>query len=497
MSFNGDGSIAKRQRTDMDGVIQRDHNDSYNKNYEPRRKRPEADPNNVLLFTIFNPVYPITVDVLHTICTPSGQVLRIVIFKKNGVQAMVEFDSIDTAKRVKETLNGADIYSGCCTLKIEFAKPTKLNVYKNDMDSWDYTNPSGAEKPPEAAQRSAPLLQEPRFGAPPQLFPKGGRQSPRNGPPPNFHRGGPGGPGSSGGGGYSDYDEGYSNGRPSAYGDYVGERFPPAPPVDNRFLMKGVGGGREGVLPPPPPPPRGAAPSYAGLASSNGLQGGTGCVLMAYGLDPQQANPDRLFNLFCLYGNVIRIKFLKTKEGCAMIQMGDSISVERCINHLKNAPLFGGTLQLGFSKQTFLSEVALPYTLPDNSPSFKDYTNNKNNRFMNPAMASKNRIQGPAKILHFFNTPPDIMEDQLVAVIEEKEVKKPLQVKLFPKKGDRSSSGLMEFETLEDAVNCLVLCNHMPIKHAESKFPYMMKLCFSSTRSISAKDGGKEDHQMQ
>ncbi len=28
---------------------------------------------------------------MHTICTPSGQVLRIVIFKKNGVQAMVEY----------------------------------------------------------------------------------------------------------------------------------------------------------------------------------------------------------------------------------------------------------------------------------------------------------------------------------------------------------------------------------------------------------------------
>lgn len=30
-------------------------------------------------------------DVLHTICQSSGQVLRIVIFKKNGVQAMVEY----------------------------------------------------------------------------------------------------------------------------------------------------------------------------------------------------------------------------------------------------------------------------------------------------------------------------------------------------------------------------------------------------------------------
>ncbi|XP_066900981.1 heterogeneous nuclear ribonucleoprotein L isoform X1 [Halyomorpha halys] len=452
MSFNGDTGVAKRQRTDLDGVQQRDHTDGYNKNYEPRRKRPEAEPNNVLLFTVFNPVYPITVDVLHTICTPNGQVLRIVIFKKNGVQAMVEFDSIDTARKVKDALNGADIYSGCCTLKIEFAKPSKLNVYRNDMDSWDYTSPG--------------------LG---------------------------GGPGASN---YMDYDDsGYQNGPPppSAYGDYVNDRYPP-PAVDNNVIqnstlyrmkwiffnmsdeigrfMKAVPG-REPLVPGPR-----AFPAPA----NGGSQGGSGCVLMAYGLDPQQANPERLFNLFCLYGNVIRIKFLKTKEGCAMIQMGDSVSVERCVQHLKNVPLFGGNLQLGFSKQTFLSEVAQPYNLPDNSPSFKDFSASKNNRFINAAMASKNRIQGPAKILHFFNTPPDITEDQLYQVFEEKDVKRPSQIKLFPKK-ERSSSGLLEFEDLADAVNALVYCNHAPIKNPDSKFPYMMKLCFSSSRSITANGG--------
>lgn len=59
---------------------------------------------------------------MHKICNPHGQVLRIVIFKKNGVQAMVEFDSLDAATRARENLNGADIYAGCCTLKIDFAK---------------------------------------------------------------------------------------------------------------------------------------------------------------------------------------------------------------------------------------------------------------------------------------------------------------------------------------------------------------------------------------
>ncbi|CAN9501520.1 unnamed protein product [Ophioblennius macclurei] len=98
--------------------------------------------NNVLLLTIINPIYPITTDVLYTICNNCGPVQRIVIFRKNGVQAMVEFDSVQSAQRAKASLNGADIYSGCCTLKIEYAKPPRLNVFKNDQDTWDYTNPN-------------------------------------------------------------------------------------------------------------------------------------------------------------------------------------------------------------------------------------------------------------------------------------------------------------------------------------------------------------------
>jgi len=131
-------------------------------------------PNHILLFTIFNPNYPITCEVLHTICSPIGKVLRIVIFRKNGVQAMVEFDTLEAAKTAKENLYGCDIYSGCCTLKIEYAKPTKLNVYKNDSDSFDYTNPNpGKNANPDQnvqTQVSSPqrpvLLKEPLVARP-------------------------------------------------------------------------------------------------------------------------------------------------------------------------------------------------------------------------------------------------------------------------------------------------------------------------------------------
>lgn len=85
-----------------------------------------------------------------------------------------------------------------------------------------------------------------------------------------------------------------------------------------------------------------------------------------------------------------------------MVQMGDSVAVERCVQHLNNIPVGSkGKIQIAFSKQNFLSEVINPYSLPDHTPSFKEFTGSKNNRFLSPAQASKNRIQPPSKVRQY------------------------------------------------------------------------------------------------
>lgn len=46
---------------------------------------------------------------------------------------------------------------------------------------------------------------------------------------------------------------------------------------------------------------------------------------------------------------VEQIKFLKTKEGTAMVQMGDGVAVERCVQHLNNIPIGSmGKLQIAW-----------------------------------------------------------------------------------------------------------------------------------------------------
>ena len=493
------------------------------------RKPAEPEkPNHILLFTVLNPTYPITCEVLNTICSPLGSVLRIVIFKKNGVQAMVEFDNVDTAKAAKESLHGCDIYSGCCTLKIEFAKPTKLNVYKNDNDSWDYTNPNLGKNPAEPAVSSAPvsqrpvLLKEPLARTSTSPTSVGSSQSASS---PTAQAAAaqaaanaaataiPSTTLINGANGISIVNtnpmlagippETYENGFVSAH------HSPPQMTTPNSTLtcssldvlagqrVLAAGGASAAIL-------RGAGLTAATAAaagttvanpgsSPTNSNGATtpgsythhqGAVCMVYGLTLEKMNANRIFNLFCLYGNVVRVKFLKTKEGCAMVQMGDSLAVERVVSNLNNNSFFESKMQLGFSKQAFLADVQSPYQLPDGSLSFQDFMGSKNNRFINPEMASKNRIQPPSKILHFFNTPPGLEAEDIEAIFVKNGSPKPKCVKMFPSKTERSSSGLIEFETLAEALEGLVICNHHPVPNSSSKFPYIMKLCFSSSRSI-------------
>lgn len=59
----------------------------------------------------------------------------------------------------------------------------------------------------------------------------------------------------------------------------------------------------------PPPPGQGAAPLIAGTNPNNPNAGvpQQGAVMMVYGMDYSKMSAERLFNLFCLYGNVVRV----------------------------------------------------------------------------------------------------------------------------------------------------------------------------------------------
>jgi len=82
----------------------------------------------------------------------------------------------------------------------------------------------------------------------------------------------------------------------------------PMPPRGGGPMRGGGGGGmpRGGGGGPPrggPPPP---LSSFDDDRNSGGMLQ-QGSVMMVYGLHPEKMNCQRLFNLFCLYGNVVRV----------------------------------------------------------------------------------------------------------------------------------------------------------------------------------------------
>ena len=95
------------------------------------------------------------------------------------------------------------------------------------------------------------------------------------------------------------------------------------------------------------------------------------------------------------------------------------------------------------------------FTLPDKTMGFEDFTHSKFNRFNTPQSASKNRVQDPKATLHFYNAPPEMNEDKIYDIVDI-ETEEDIKIKnmvIFPtKEGQKSSSGLIEFDHVSQSV---------------------------------------------
>ncbi|KAF3814045.1 heterogeneous nuclear ribonucleoprotein L-like [Mirounga leonina] len=115
----------------------------------------------------------------------------------------------------------------------------------------------------------------------------------------------------------------------------------------------------------------------------------------------------------------------------------------------------------------------------------KDFSESRNNRFSTPEQAAKNRIQHPSNVLHFFNAPLEVTEENFFEICDELGVKRPSSVKVFSGKSERSSSGLLEWESKSDALETLGFLNHYQMKNPNGPYPYTLKLCFSTAQHAS------------
>ncbi|KAG4392927.1 hypothetical protein AAZX31_04G218600 [Glycine max] len=129
-------------------------------------KRLEAE-SNVLLASIENMQYAVTLDVLHMVFSAFGPVQKIAMFDKNGgLQALIQFPDTQTAVVAKEALEGHCIYDGgFCKLHISYSRHTDLSIKVNNDRSRDYTIPNTPAvnvQPSILGQQSVPMMGPPQ-----------------------------------------------------------------------------------------------------------------------------------------------------------------------------------------------------------------------------------------------------------------------------------------------------------------------------------------------
>lgn len=118
------------------------------------------------------------------------------------------------------------------------------------------------------------------------------------------------------------------------------------------------------------------------------------------------------------------------KQDTCMAEMDSPKAVANVMKFLHDIVLFKCTLSFRPSKQNViffykkkiiqlnfflktLHDIHEPFDMPDNTPSFVDFSRSRNNRFTTLEMASKNRFAYPSAQLHWFNAPASINEEKL------------------------------------------------------------------------------------
>eukprot|EP00850_Spirogloea_muscicola_P013895 SM000097S24748 [mRNA] locus=s97:35821:37719:+ [translate_table: standard] len=178
----------------------------------------------------------------------------------------------------------------------------------------------------------------------------------------------------------------------------------------------------------------------------------------------QIVDPDKLFNLFSNYGNVLKIKMLHNKPDHALVEMGDGLQAELAINFLKGAMLFGKKMELNYSKH--------PHINP--SPDTRDFSSSNLNRFNRSGAKNYRHCCPPTRMLHASNLPADATTDFLTVHLAPHGV---IQgAKMLDNNGKKQI--LVLFATEAEATDALA-CLHTSLLNGSS-----LRLAFSKLSTL-------------
>eukprot|EP01135_Chromosphaera_perkinsii_P010089 Nk52_evm14s2011 gene=Nk52_evmTU14s2011 len=429
---------------------------------KPGHKRGENDgrepnanipPSNILLASIHNMLYPIAIDVFHTLFSKFGFVEKIVTFKKNNIlQAMIQYPNVVCAASALKALNNQDIYDNCCTLRITYSTTKELNVKYNNDRSRDYTSLyQGAENGGQGAPSKVSLMEQ-YFGG--NNF-AGNRQWSNNS---------------------SMYSEGNYGGNDHMHGHHPHERDMGMDMPHPQMAMHGdmshdMGHGKRGNG--MDHGPMHGVKNHPNSANGKNSQN---CVLICSNLNEERITCDSLFTLFGVYADVQRVKILYNKKDTALIQVANPQQAQLAINHLNGETLYGKDLYVSLSHHC---QVSLPRDGSDESSMLnKDFSFSAHHRFRVAGSKNYKNIAPPGETLHLSNISEEVSDDDITQ--EFSAYGTVTAFRFFPPSATKSGSkrmALVKMGSVQEAVEALIgMHNHVLFGHelkvSFSKTPY-------------------------
>uniref|UniRef100_A0A914H8N2 RRM domain-containing protein n=1 Tax=Globodera rostochiensis TaxID=31243 RepID=A0A914H8N2_GLORO len=354
----------------------------------------QALPNSILRIIIDYMLYPVTLDVLYLIFSRYGKVLRIITFNKNNLfQALIQLSEAGSAQNAKNSLDGLNIYNGCCTLHIEYSKLSTLNVKWNNDKSRDYTNPNLPSGDLTYEQKLQLLLQ-------------------------NAHT-----------------NNGLSAMIPLATNSF---------PFNAVTLPQATNLAQNAQI--LPNNLAGIVLNSAAAAAAAQFQAGTPVVLVS-NLDETAVTPEQLFLLFGVYGDVIRVKILFNKKNNALIQYADVQQAQLAIQHLDKVKWNSKNMRVTASKHIV---VQMPKEGQPDAGLTKEYVNSSLHRFKKPGSKNYMNIYPPSSTLHLSNIPSGMTDDAMLEIFKNFKI---VEFKFFQKD---HKMALLLLEDVESAINFLV-----------------------------------------
>jgi RNA recognition motif-containing protein len=172
----------------------------------------------------------------------------------------------------------------------------------------------------------------------------------------------------------------------------------------------------------------------------------TSNVVFIHNMD-HRTSPDMVFNLFSVYGNVLRVKIFYKKRDMGLVQFEDHQQAVMAKNNLHNIPLLGHNLLVSISRSSFIN---MP-SIERKAALCKDYSASPFHRYKIAGSKNFQNMFPPSNILHLSNLSDNMTERFFIDLFADQ-----ASLVAFKYIGEGRRMALAKFKTVEDAVAALV-----------------------------------------